>query len=372
MDMTTRNGAGENILVVDDDATNLKLIDRILRSAGYDALTLVKDPREVLVRYREVRPDLILLDVNMPHLDGYEVLQALHNLDDELLPPVIIFTADGNRASHLRALSEGARDFISKPFDRDELIMRVRNHLEAYREHRALHERKSSLESMVRARTEELRWTQHQIVKRLGRAAEYRDEETGSHIMRVSQGSALIARAIGWSEADCELILNASPMHDIGKIGIPDAILLKPGKLDPDEWRVMQTHTTIGASLLDEDNSDLLRMARDIALSHHEKWDGSGYPAGLSGDAIPIEGRIVALADVFDALTSERLYKKAWTIEAALDMIRENRAKHFDPRLTDVFLREIDGILEIGRRYAEQPVRGFDNAPAWCNAGNAV
>jgi putative two-component system response regulator len=184
-------------------------------------------------------------------------------------------------------------------------------------------------------------------------AAEYRDEETGYHILRMSHISVLLARAAGWNEAACELLLNASPMHDIGKIGIPDAILLKPGKFEPQEWEIMKTHAAIGGKLLDGDGSDLMRMAREIALSHHEKWDGSGYPNGLSGDAIPQAGRIAALADVFDALTSARPYKKAWTIEAAVNLIGENRGKHFDPQLVALFMHELPGIIEISRHYSE-------------------
>jgi putative two-component system response regulator len=216
-----------------------------------------------------------------------------------------------------------------------------------------VHDQKTVLEDMVRARTEELRRTRLQVVQRLGMAAEYRDEETGNHILRMSHTCALLARAVGWSEAACELILNASPMHDIGKIGIPDAIMLKPGKLEPHEWEIMKTHAAIGGKLLEGDDSALMRMAREIALTHHEKWDGSGYPGGLAGEAIPQSGRIAALADVFDALTSVRPYKKAWTIEAAVGYIEENSGKHFDPELVAVFPRELPGIVAIRERFAE-------------------
>jgi putative two-component system response regulator len=216
-----------------------------------------------------------------------------------------------------------------------------------------VHNQKTVLEDMVRARTEELRRTRLQVVQRLGMAAEYRDEETGNHILRMSHTCALLARAIGWSEAGCDLILNASPMHDIGKIGIPDAIMLKPGTFQPHEWEIMKTHAAIGGKLLEGDDSTLMRMAREIALTHHEKWDGSGYPDGLAGEAIPQAGRIAALADVFDALTSVRPYKQAWTVEAAVECITENSGKHFDPSLVEVFLRELPGIEEIRERFAE-------------------
>jgi putative two-component system response regulator len=211
---------------------------------------------------------------------------------------------------------------------------------------------------MVQARTEELRRTRLQIVQRLGMAAEYRDEETGNHILRMSHSCALLARAVGWSEDDCDMNLNASPMHDIGKIGIPAAIMLKPGKFEPHEWEIMQTHAAIGGKLLEGDDSTLMCMAREIALTHHEKWDGSGYPNGLAGEAIPQSGRIAALADVFDALTSVRPYKKAWTVEAAVDLIKDNKGRHFDPTLVEVFLQELPGIVAIRERFAEPVAPG--------------
>ncbi|MEQ1659604.1 MAG: response regulator, partial [Hylemonella sp.] len=292
------------ILVVDDEPANLKLLDRMLSTQGYEALVLISDPREVMAQYQAARPDLILLDINMPHLDGYQVMEQLKALNDPLLPPIVILTAQHGKDYLLRALASGARDFIGKPFDRNELLMRVRNLLDAQLAHRLLHNQKGVLEEMVQARTRELHHTRLQVVQRLGKAAEYRDEETGNHILRMSHICALLAKEIGWDDAQCDLILNASPMHDIGKIGIPDAILLKPGKFEPHEWEIMKTHASIGARLLEGDDSSLMRMAREIALTHHEKWDGSGYPNGLAGEAIPMAGRIAALADVFDALTS--------------------------------------------------------------------
>jgi len=344
----------QRILVVDDEPANLKLLDKMLGLQGYANLDLVQDARHVLEHYRAARPDLILLDINMPHLDGFQVMEQLQALNDPLLPPIVILTAQHGRDFLLRALAAGARDFITKPFDRNELLMRVRNLLEAQLAHRMLFDQKSVLEDMVRTRTEELRRTRLQVVQRLGRAAEYRDEETGNHILRMSHTCALLARTAGWSEADCELILHASPMHDIGKIGIPDAILLKPGRFEPHEWEIMKTHAAIGAQLLEGDDSELMRMARDIALSHHEKWDGSGYPQGLAGEAIPQAGRIAALADVFDALTSVRPYKQAWSVEAAVDYIRDHRGRQFDPALVDAFLRQLPGILDIRRRFADR------------------
>jgi len=265
----------------------------------------------------------------------------------------VILTAQHGQDFLLRALNSGARDFITKPFYCNELLARVRNMLDAQLMHRMLYDQKAVLNEMVQTRTDELRRTRLQVVQQLGRAAEYRDNETGNHILRMSHISALLAKSIGWNEADCELMLHASPMHDIGKIGIPDHILLKPGKFEPEEWEIMKTHAVIGANILEGDDSELMKCAGEIALTHHEKWDGSGYPYGLSGEAIPLVGRIAALADVFDALTSVRPYKEAWTVEAAVDLIKENRGTHFDPDLVTVFLEQLPGILKIRDQFSE-------------------
>lgn len=347
--MTDAYSSSRKIMVVDDEPANLKLLQKTLSGHGYDCLSLISDSREVVKRYTLDRPDLILLDLNMPHLDGFEVMSQLENLDDPLLPPIVVLTAQTGKDFVLRALSLGARDFISKPFDRTELLMRVRNLLDAQLAHRLIHDQKAELEQMVRWRTEELEATRLEVVRRLGMASEYRDEETGNHIVRMSRICAAVARGAGWDEERCLLILHASPMHDLGKIGIPDAVLLKPGKLDPAEWKIMKSHAQIGADLLAGNDSSLMKMSREIALTHHEKWDGSGYPNGLSGQDIPESGRIAALADVFDALTSERPYKKAWSIDKALNLIEEQRGQHFDPQLVDVFFKELDQILEIKR-----------------------
>lgn len=341
------------ILIADDEPANLKLLDKMLATQGYTQRILVQDPREVVKRYQEARTDLILLDINMPHLDGFQVMQQLIALKDPLLPPILILTAQHGKDFLLRALAGGARDFVAKPFDRNELIMRVRNLLEAQLAHRILHDQKAVLQELVRIRTAELHHTRLQVVQRLGMAAEYRDEETGNHILRMSHICALLARAIGWDEEQCDLLLNASPMHDIGKIGIPDAILLKPGRFEPHEWETMKTHSSIGARLLEGDDSLLMRMACEIAQTHHEKWDGSGYPSGLAGEAIPLVGRIAALADVFDALTSVRPYKQAWTVEAAVAHIQGNSGKHFDPKLVEVFLANLPAIVAIRSRYSD-------------------
>lgn len=342
------------ILIVDDEPANLRLLEKMLGGQNFKNLVLVADSRNVVSHYIAARPDLILLDINMPHLDGFEVMTQIKALRDPLEPPIVILTAQHGKDFLLQALSAGARDFITKPFDRNELIMRVSNLLDAQMGHRLLHDQKTWLEETVQRRTEELRRTRLEVVQRLGKAAEYRDEETGCHIMRMSQCCAMLAREYGWSESQVDLILNASPMHDVGKIGIPDAILLKPGKLEPHEWDIMRAHTTIGASMLEGDDSSLMRMARDIALTHHEKWDGSGYPNGLVGEDIPMAGRIAALADVFDALTSDRPYKKAWSSEAAMDFVRENSGRHFDPDLVTLLEANLPEVLAIRKRYQDE------------------
>jgi len=341
------------ILVVDDEPANLKLQHQAQHLDGYSRVELLQDPREVLPSYRAERPDLILLDINMPHLDGYAVLEQLRALGDVPTPPVVVLTAQSGEDFLLRALKGGASDFLSKPFNRREMLARVHNMLLASLAQRMLHNQNHVLERRVRERTEELSQSRLDIVRRLGRASEYRDNETGQHILRMSHASALLARHLGWGPAACDLMLNASPMHDVGKIGIPDGILLKPGPLTPSEREVMQTHTRIGADILSGSGTDLLEMATDIALAHHEKWDGSGYPRGLAGTAIPEAARIVAITDVFDALTSTRPYKKPWSVADALRFMSDNAGTHFDPHIVAVFLGLIPEVLQIRERYTE-------------------
>ena len=341
------------IMVIDDEEANLKLMRKVLERAGYDNLELVQDPRLVMEAYHRNPPDLILLDLNMPHIDGFEMLRQFQALEDPLSPPVVVLTAQSGRSFLLQSLQLGARDFLSKPFDPGEVLMRVANLLQAQLAHRLVRNQKDVLEAMVRQRTEELSRTRLQVVQRLGRAAEYRDNETGLHIIRMSQFSVALARSLGWDAAAQELLLNASPMHDIGKIGIPDHILLKPGKFEPEEWEIMKNHAAIGAEILSGDDSALLRLAEEIAQHHHEKWDGSGYPAGLKGQEIPQSARIVALADVFDALLSNRPYKKSWTVEEAVEFIRSQSGRHFDPEVVAHFEQCLPELLDIRAKYHE-------------------
>ena len=341
------------ILAVDDEPANVKLLERTLRTFGHHNLLATTDPRLVLDLFRQHDVDLIILDLNMPHMDGFEVMRQLRTLGRDDIPPILILTAQHDQEHRVRALREGAHDYVTKPFSVDELMARVRNLLQVQLYQKSMRDRNQWLEERVRERTRALYDTRLQIVRRLGRAAEFRDNETGLHIVRMSKISALLGEAAGLDSGQCELLLNASPMHDIGKIGIPDHILLKPGRFEPHEWEIMKTHTTIGAEILSGDDSELLSVAREIALSHHEKWDGSGYPHGLAGEAIPLVGRIVALADVFDALTSERPYKKAWSTEAALQYLNDQRGKHFDPRMVELFEDRLAAVLAINRQYAE-------------------
>jgi putative two-component system response regulator len=347
------------ILLVDDEPANVKLLERALRTFGYSSLLSTTDPRTVLGLFQQHGCDLIILDLNMPHMDGFEVMRQLQALGRADLPPILILTAQHDQEHRVRALRGGAHDYVTKPFSVDELLARVRNLIEVQLYHKSMRGRNQWLEERVRERTQELYDTRLQIVQRLGRAAEFRDNETGLHIVRMSKMSVVLAEAADMCSDDCELLLNASPMHDVGKIGIPDHILLKPGALEPREWEVMKTHTSIGAEILSGDDSELLSMARIIALSHHEKWDGSGYPNGLRGEQIPLAVRVVSLADVFDALTSARPYKKPWALEAALEYIDGNRGRHFDPRVVDLFRERLDDILAIREKYAD-PVPSDD------------
>lgn len=342
-----------SILVVDDEPVNVRLLERILAAEGYSAIVSTNDPREVAQLYDEHRNDLILLDINMPHMDGFEVIELLRARHGQALAPILMLTAQTAQEFRVKALQSGARDYVTKPFDRHELAMRVRNLLEMRVAHKTLLDHNTLLEERILERTRQLHHTRLEVVRRLGRAAEYRDNETGMHILRMSKISALLGRGIGLDDHQCELLLHASPMHDIGKIGIPDHILLKPGKLDPDEWEIMKSHAQIGADILAGDDSEMMIMARDIALTHHEKWDGSGYPSGFSGEQIPLAGRIVAVADVFDALTSVRPYKHAWPVEEAVEFLRRESGRHFQPLLIDCFMENLAEILAIKEAYAE-------------------
>ena len=342
-----------NILIVDDYQPNVLLLDRVLRSAGYKNLRSTTDPREVEAMYAAQKFDLILLDINMPHMSGFEVMDRLRAIERDSYLPILVLTAQSDYDTRLRALQSGAKDFLTKPFDNLEVLTRIANILEVRTMHNRIREQNRELERRVQERTRELHDTRLEIIRRLGRAAEYRDNNTGQHIMRMSKYSEALAHAAGLTDGEAEMLLNASPMHDIGKIGIPDRILLKATSLDAEEKRVMETHTTIGAELLSHHPSELMQAARIIALTHHERWDGSGYPQKLRGEDIPLQGRIVALCDVFDALTTKRPYKEAYSVERSLDYLRDNSGKHFDPTLVERFMGILPQILEIKRQHPE-------------------
>ncbi len=340
------------ILIVDDQPYNIALLRMILKEAGYTNLDSTVDPREALPLYLANRPDIVLLDLQMPHIDGFGVMAQLRDVEGDIIP-VLVLTAETDPEVRYRALKSGARDFLNKPFDKIETLSRIRNLIEVNLQHKRIRAYNEELEQKVLERTTELRNTQLEIIHRLGHAAEYKDNETGYHIIRMSLYCGIMGSALGMQPDEVETLKRASPMHDVGKIGIPDRVLLKPGKLDPDEWTIMKTHAAIGADLLAGSNSPLIQLASIIALTHHEKWDGSGYPRGLKGSAIPLSGRICAVCDVFDALTSERPYKKAWTVEDAMAELHAGAGKHFDPDLIAVFAGILPQILEIRAQYQE-------------------
>ncbi len=342
-----------NILIVDDEAANVRLLKKILESKGFYNVVSTQDPTQVLPLYQEHKCDLILLDLDMPKLDGYGVMDQLNALIGKDLPSILVLTAQHLQTYRQRALDNGARDYVTKPFDVDELLSRMRNLLEVQMAHKFMRHQNEILEQKVQKRTRAIHDTRLQVVRHLGRAVEYRDNETGLHIVRMSKVAVVIGKAAGMDDKQCDLLLNAAPMHDIGKIGIPDEILLKKGKLEAEEWAVMQTHAQIGADILSGDGSDLMTMAYDIALTHHEKWNGRGYPHGLAGENIPLVGRVTALADVFDALTSLRPYKKAWSVEQAVAFIKEKSGQYFDPNLVELFLQNLPEIVAIKEKYAE-------------------
>jgi len=332
-----------NILIVDDQEYNVSLLERILGRAGFKNVYSTMDSLQVERLIAEVNPDVILLDLHMPGMDGLAILRMIRGQSgsDHYLP-VLMLTADLTTEAKQQGLQAGVNDFLTKPYDRTEVILRITNLLRTRFLHNQLQQHNNLLEEKVRERTKELEQAQVEILQLLGRAAEYRDDMTGQHTQRVGALSGLIAERLALSRQEVNMIRTAAPLHDIGKIGIPDDILLKPGRFEPHEFERMKLHTSIGSSILEGSSFKLLKVARLIAESHHEKWDGSGYPQGLKGEEIPLEARIVALADFYDALTHERPYKRAWTREETLAEIRAQRGKHFDPQLVDVFIQLIE------------------------------
>ena len=320
----------ERILVVDDEPANLKVIREVL--ANDYRLSFAKSGELALQLIENEPPKLILLDIMMPDMSGFEVCKVLKANPKTAHIPVIFVTALSHEQDESEGFTLGAVDYITKPISPAIVRARVKNHL-----------------SLVQA--EQLQLAHIDLIQRLGRAAEYKDTDTGEHIARMSRYSKILALAYGMSEYEAEQLKQAAPMHDVGKIGIPDSVLLKPGRLNENEYEHMKQHALIGAKILENSTSPLLQLAHKLALEHHEKWDGTGYPYGLKGEEISIEGRIVTIADVFDALTSKRPYKKAWSVEEALDLLKDEAGKHFDPQLVDLFIGQIDSIIEIKNTY---------------------
>jgi putative two-component system response regulator len=331
--ITTHQANQPLILAVDDEASNLQLLRHVLQDQY--RLLFAKDGPRALELARQEKPQLILLDVMMPGMSGYEVCVELKADPATAAIPVIFVTALSEASDEVVGFNAGAVDYITKPVSPPIVRARVRTHL-----------------SLVGV--DELKRTRLEIVQRLGLAAEFKDNETGLHVIRMSHYSRILGLALGMSEAEADDLLHAAPMHDVGKIGIPDNILRKPGPLDADEWKVMQSHASIGGDIIGKHQSGMLAMAYDVAMTHHEKWDGSGYPNGLAGDEIPLVGRIVAVADVFDALTSARPYKQAWPLEQAVEYMEQQRGLHFEGRLVDLFLKQMPALLEVKERWAER------------------
>lgn len=342
------------ILIVDDEEANVRLLERVLLRAGYLNIESTTDPRRVQALLTEFEPDLVLLDLLMPHVDGFAVMELVQLVTPRTsYLPILVLTADISAETKRRALAGGAKDFLTKPFNADEVLLRIRNMLETRLLHLRLQGQNEMLEERVRIRTRELEEAQEETLERLALAAEYRDDATGQHIRRVGRAAALVARELGLPEGDVEILKQAAGLHDVGKIGVPDTILLAPRALTPEEFAVVKTHTEIGARILSGSGSPLLRMAETVARTHHERWDGTGY-VGLSGGAIPLEGRITTVADAFDAMTSDRPYRTALSFDHALEEIRRGRGRQFDPAVVDAFLRVHHLLAET--------------APAWGNA----
>ena len=335
------------VVIVDDNPVNLKLMESLVKRAGDYTPLVFQDSAEGLDWCLNNIPDLLIVDYMMPPPDGLEFIKRFRERAINADIPVLMITADHEKETRYAALDTGANDFLTKPIDNAEFRARMRNMLALRRSQKSLADRATWLAEKVAEATEEILDREHEMITRLSRAAEFRDPETGAHIQRMSNYSRLIAEQLGLSDEDQALILRAAPMHDVGKIAIPDHILLKPGRLDDEELVIMRTHAEKGYEILKDSKSSLLDTAALIAMTHHEKWDGTGYPRGLSGEDIPMFGRIVAVADVFDALTTERPYKKAWEVERATQFLKDGMDNHFDSRVVQAFLDRLEDALII-------------------------
>jgi putative two-component system response regulator len=356
------------IMIVDDVAVNVKVVQAHLTAAGFEDFVMVTEAAQVMANLRRCQPDILLLDIMMPDISGLDILKEIREDEQFGLTPVLILTGAESRELKREALRLGATDFLNKPVDAEELVPRVRNALLVKRH-------QDELEARVQARTAELDKVRHELIYCLARAAEYRDNETGNHVIRVGRFAQIIGEQLGLTPSHVEMLRQAATLHDLGKIGMPDSILLKPGKLTPEEFDLMKkhagfgkricqpmsndemgafaAHTTVGANIMSNCTSPVLAMAATIALTHHERWDGTGYPLGLAKEDIPLEGRIVAVADVFDALSSRRPYKPAFPLAKCLAILEENRGKQFDPIVLDAFLARRDDMVQTQIMYAD-------------------
>lgn len=341
----TKHHKREVVLVVDDAPENIDILSEIL-SPFYIVKAALSGAKAIDIARAEPELNIILLDIEMPQMTGYEVCEVLKKDEATKKIPIIFVTARDSIEDEEKGFKLGAVDYIKKPISPPIVKARIQTQLLLSNQNRYLEEK-------VIERTLQLVDSRREIIRRLGRAAEFRDNETGMHVIRMSHYSRIIASFVSNDEHWLDLLFHAAPMHDVGKIGIPDGILLKPDKLAPNEWKVMQKHSEYGAQIIGDQNCDILKMAKEIAQTHHEKWDGSGYPEGLKGQYIPITGRIVAIADVFDALTSVRPYKNAWPLEKAIQYINDNTGQHFEPQLVEIFHKALPEILHIKERYAE-------------------
>jgi putative two-component system response regulator len=341
------------VLIVDDAEINLILFDALVKRVGNCESFKFSSALAGLARAREDDFDLVIVDFMMPELNGMDFITQYRSTPGREDVPVLMITANDQKQVRYDALEAGATDFLTKPVDKIEFMARVKNMLQLGASRKVLANRAAWLAEEVRKAVFEIKEREKETVLRLSKAAEYRDPETGSHILRMAHYSALIARGLGLPKEECELLLEAAPMHDIGKVGITDNILLKPGRLTPEEFEIMKQHAAIGHEILKGSSSLVLQTGAEIALGHHEKFDGTGYPNGLKGEAIHIFSRIVAVADVFDALTSERPYKQAWSLERAIEHIKENASSHFDPGCVASFFSQWDSVREIQQRFRD-------------------
>ena len=344
------------VLIIDDSDINLTLIKALVLKLGECTPVLFDKPIEALEWCRSNVPDLVIVDYMMPDMDGLRFISAFRALHGRNEIPMLMITANDQKDIRYEALLGGANDFLTKPIDRVEFSARARNMLSLRMGQKYLADRAEHLSALVDERTSEIREREKELIFRISRAAEFRDPETGAHIQRMAHYSRIIACGLDLDPATQQLILEAAPMHDVGKIGIPDYILLKPGRLTPEEMEVMKGHARLGHELLKDSRSEILQAGALVAISHHEKYDGSGYPHGLKGGQIPLFGRIVAVADVFDALTSERPYKRAWSLDDACRYLEDGRGKHFDPLCVEALLAGWEEVLEIRQRFRDEDV----------------